>query len=106
MISNTDSTLLVYSTEHMPVKVYKGRSVVEENSELKADKPLRIRRSELMKRRPERPAMGRQGRRSRAGDHGEQISLVTVEEAMTSDMPRPSLAAGPDKTLHFPLLFL
>jgi hypothetical protein len=25
MISKTDSTLLVYSTEHMPVKVYKGR---------------------------------------------------------------------------------
>src|SRR2546425_5179047 len=25
MISNTDSTLLVYSTEHMRVKVYKGR---------------------------------------------------------------------------------
>src|SRR5258708_2854463 len=24
MISNTDSTLLIYSTEHMPVKVYKG----------------------------------------------------------------------------------
>jgi hypothetical protein len=31
---------------------------------------------------------------------------VTVEEAMTSDMPGPSLAAGPDKTLHVPLLFL
>jgi hypothetical protein len=31
---------------------------------------------------------------------------VSALPAMTSDMPGPSLAAGPDKTLHVPLLFL
>jgi hypothetical protein len=42
------------------------------------------------------------GRRSRASDHSEQISLVTIKEAMTSDMPAPHWLPG----LTRPYMFL
>jgi hypothetical protein len=46
---------------------HQRRVVVEKNSRIEADKPLRIRRSELMKRRPERqPWGGKDGEAARA----------------------------------------
>src|SRR5882724_549949 len=82
MISNTDSILLVYSTEHIRVKVYKGRGPRQRFQSARGDAPSDAFLAGAIQ------SAARSGRRG--DERNSTVAFVSKTKSQTVGHPEPS----------------